>query len=139
MGRITAVCISEKKGTVKKDIGRCLVIKGYGLAHDAHAGSERQVSLLPSESVKRFRERTEGKVSLPAGVFGENILTEGIDYEKCHVGTRLRCGEVLLEIEGDFSVLDYLWLCVAHKIILSYNYLSVNTIIYEVPCFLLKK
>ena len=98
MGRITAVCISEKKGTVKKDIGRCLVIKGYGLAHDAHAGSERQVSLLPSESVERFRERTDGKVSLPAGVFGENILTEGIDYEKCHVGTRLRCGEVLLEI-----------------------------------------
>ena len=98
MGKIAAVCISEKKGTVKKDIGKCLLIKGYGLAGDAHAGSERQVSLLPLESVLRFRERVKGKVEIPYGTFGENLLTEGIDYSKCPVGTMIRCGEALLEI-----------------------------------------
>ncbi|MBQ4363641.1 MAG: hypothetical protein II782_06545, partial [Oscillospiraceae bacterium] len=71
MGKIAAVCISEKKGTVKKDIGRSLLIKGYGLAGDAHAGSERQVSLLPLESVLKFRERVKGKVEIPYGTFGE--------------------------------------------------------------------
>ena len=30
MGVIKAVCISEKKGTVKKDVGACLVIKDFG-------------------------------------------------------------------------------------------------------------
>ncbi|MBR4224173.1 MAG: MOSC domain-containing protein [Oscillospiraceae bacterium] len=98
MGTIAAVCISERKGTVKKDIGRCLVIKGFGLAGDAHAGSERQVSLLPVESIDRFREKTEGKLEIPYGTFGENLATEGIDFAKCPVGTRLRCGEALLEI-----------------------------------------
>ncbi|MBQ5330547.1 MAG: MOSC domain-containing protein [Oscillospiraceae bacterium] len=98
MGKIAAVCISEKKGTVKKDIGRCLVIKGFGLAGDAHAGSERQVSLLPAESVRRFGELTQGKVELPAGVFGENLLTEGLDLESLCVGDRIRAGEALMEI-----------------------------------------
>lgn len=97
MGRIAAVCISEKKGTPKKDIGKCLAVKGFGMANDAHAGSERQVSLLPLESVVKFREKAKG-IDIPCGTFGENILTEGIDYEKCSVGTRLRCGEALLEI-----------------------------------------
>ena len=46
MGKIAAVCISEKKGTVKKDIGRCLVIKGFGLAGDAHAGQSLVVKAI---------------------------------------------------------------------------------------------
>ena len=49
MGRIEAVCISEKKGTVKRDIGTCRVLADHGLENDAHAGSERQVSLLSYE------------------------------------------------------------------------------------------
>ena len=98
MGKIRAVCISEKKGTVKRDIGRCLVIKGYGLANDAHAGSERQVSLLAAESIDDFRRRTEGRADIPYGVFGENLVTDGISLKECTIGTRLRCGEALLEV-----------------------------------------
>ena len=98
MGKIRAVCISEKKGTVKRDIGRCLVIKGYGLANDAHAGSERQVSLLAAESIDDFRRRTEGRADIPYGVFGENLVTDGISLKECTIGTRIRCGEALLEV-----------------------------------------
>ena len=37
-GIIKAVCISEKRGTVKKNINEVKVIKDFGLEGDAHAG-----------------------------------------------------------------------------------------------------
>lgn len=46
-GIIKAVCISEKRGTVKKNINEVNVIKDFGLEGDAHAGKwHRQVSFL---------------------------------------------------------------------------------------------
>jgi len=98
MGKLIAVCISEKKGTVKKNIGSCRIIEDYGLEHDAHAGSGRQVSLLSADQVEAFRERSKGAVELPPGIFGENLLVEGYDFKSYPVGTRFRIGEVLLEI-----------------------------------------
>lgn len=98
MGKVIAVCISEKKGTVKKNIGRCRLIEDHGLEGDAHAGSERQVSLLSADEVQAFRERSKGAVELPPGIFGENLLVEGFDFKSYPVGTRFRCGEVLLEL-----------------------------------------
>ena len=98
MGRIIAVCISEKKGTVKKNIGSCKIIENYGLEGDAHAGSARQVSLLSYEQVEAFKERSGGKVELPPGIFGENLLVEGYDFKIFPVGTQFRIGNVLLEI-----------------------------------------
>ena len=32
------------------------------------------------------------------GAFGENLVVEGIDFAKLPVGTRFRCGEVVLEL-----------------------------------------
>ncbi len=98
MGLIKAVCISEKKGTVKKDVGECRIIRDFGMENDAHAGSGRQVSLLAEESVDAFRQKTEGKVDLPPGVFGENLLTTGIRYIELPLGTRFKCGDVILEL-----------------------------------------
>ena len=94
--KVTAVCISEKKGTVKKDVGSCMFVKNYGLMGDAHAGSERQVSILSADRVKEFEK--ENGLSLQAGAFGENLLIEGADERIYSVGSRLRIGEVLLEI-----------------------------------------
>ena len=46
-GEVVAVCISEKKGTAKQNIGSCNFIEDWGLEKDAHAGNwHRQVSLL---------------------------------------------------------------------------------------------
>ena len=98
MGKVVAVCISEKKGTVKKNIGSCKLIENYGLEGDAHAGSGRQVSLLSSDQVEAFRERSKGAVELPPGVFGENLLVEGYDFKTYRIGTRFKVGEVLLEL-----------------------------------------
>lgn len=97
-GKVIAVCISEKKGTVKKDVGHARILKDHGLEGDAHAGSARQVSLLSEDQVEAFRRRSGGVVELPPGVFGENLLIEGFDFKSYPVGTRFRIGEVLLEL-----------------------------------------
>ena len=54
MGKIVAVCVSEKKGIQKRNIGKCKAIKHYGLEGDAHAGKwHRQVSLLGYTHLRR--------------------------------------------------------------------------------------
>ena len=96
MGRVTAVCISEQKGTGKKNVNRARFRADWGLEGDAHAGSwHRQVSLLSLDRVEEFRAR--GGDVYP-GAFGENLLVSGLDFKTLPVGTLLRCGQVLLEI-----------------------------------------
>ena len=49
MGKVLAVCISEKKGTEKKNVGSARFIEDWGIENDSHAGKwHRQVSLLRS-------------------------------------------------------------------------------------------
>lgn len=96
MGQIVAVCISEKKGTQKKRIPEGRLIEEFGIEHDAHAGKwHRQVSLLSYETIEAFKERG---AMVEDGAFGENIIVKGIDLIHLPVGTRLSCGEVLLEV-----------------------------------------
>lgn len=96
MASVLAVCISEKKGTVKHPVEQIELRKDHGIVGDAHAGNwHRQVSLLSDESVAKMRERFP---DIPVGAFAENILTEGICLYELPVGTRLQVGEVLLEV-----------------------------------------
>ena len=37
-GKVIAVCISEKRGTQKKNIGKALFRENWGIENDAHAG-----------------------------------------------------------------------------------------------------
>ncbi len=91
MGKIVAICISEKKGVQKKDIKRCKLIENHGLDGDAHAGSwHRQISLLSKEA--RLIMENKG-VKLNDGDFGENLLTEGIDFANIKIGNKLRLGK----------------------------------------------
>ena len=96
MGRIMAVCISEKRGTAKKNVKKAKMIPGFGLEGDAHGGDwHRQVSLLSYDRVAAFNAAGGGAKE---GDFGENLLVQGIDFRSLPVGTRLRAGEVELEI-----------------------------------------
>jgi len=91
MGKIVAICISKKKGVQKKDVKQCRLIENYGLEGDAHAGSwHRQISLLSIEG--RLVMENKG-VKLNAGDFGENVLTEGVDFADIIVGNELRLGK----------------------------------------------
>ena len=58
MGKVMAVCISEKKGTQKRNVHEALFIEDFGLENDAHAGKwHRQVSLLSYERIQDFKKK----------------------------------------------------------------------------------
>lgn len=96
-GRVLAVCISERKGERKKDIGSGLLIENFGLQGDAHAGDwHRQISLLGDESIDKMRA-----LGLDVGVgdFAENLTIIGINLPSLPIGTHLRVGATaLLEV-----------------------------------------
>ena len=95
-GIVMAVCISREKGTPKENIGQGLLIENWGLEHDAHAGKwHRQVSLLSYEKIEEFKAKG---APIDDGAFGENLIVSGYDLKALPVGTRLRSGEVLLEV-----------------------------------------
>ena len=96
MAEVIAVCVSEKKGTVKHPVP-CIDVKiRHGIVGDAHAGPwHRQISLLADESVDTMRAMG---LTLSPGAFAENILTRGIELKALPVGTRLRVGQALLEV-----------------------------------------
>ncbi len=97
MAHIEAVCISKKKGMVKREQTKIVLIPEWGIENDAHAGDwHRQVSLLAGESIDNVKKILP---SLKNGAFAENIITRGIDLTTLKIGDRLRLGDkVLLEI-----------------------------------------
>ena len=96
MGKIISVNISEKKGTQKKNVHRAKLIEEFGIENDAHAGKwHRQVSLLSYEKIEEFKAKG---APIEDGAFGENLIVSGYDLKNLPVGTRFRCGEVLLEV-----------------------------------------
>lgn len=96
MGIVKAVCISEMKGTPKRNVHSARVLADWGLEHDAHAGKwHRQVSLLSAERIAEFRAQG---ADVNDGDFGENLIVSGIDFRTLPVGTRFICGTVILEL-----------------------------------------
>lgn len=96
MGKVIAVCISEKKGTQKVNVHTGRFIEDFGIEHDAHAGKwHRQVSLISKEQIDAFKARG---VWVEDGAFGENLIVEGFDFKRLPVGTVFRCNDVVLEM-----------------------------------------
>ena len=96
MGKVIAVCTSDRKGIQKNDVQSAYFEKDWGLQNDAHAGKwHRQVSLLSADKIEAFRARG---ADVTPGAFGENLVVEGFDFRALPVGTLLRCGDVLLEM-----------------------------------------
>jgi len=95
-GTVRAICVSQAKGTEKHAVDTAQFQAGFGICGDAHGGDwHRQVSLLSHEKVEDFNRK--GANVLP-GAFGENLVVDGFDFKALPVGTRLSCGEVLLEV-----------------------------------------
>ena len=92
-GKLVAVNISEKKGTRKKDVRSCAVMKDFGLKDDAHGGPwHRQVSLLANESIEKMKALG---LKVGYGDFAENLTTEGVDLVHLPVGTSIRIGNTV--------------------------------------------
>jgi MOSC domain-containing protein YiiM len=96
MGKVLAICISEKKGTLKTEIKEGDFIEDFGLKGDAHAGKwHRQVSLLSFEKIDEFRNKG-GNVDF--GAFGENLVVEGLNLEHIKIGDIIEFKDVILEV-----------------------------------------
>ncbi|MDR3600925.1 MAG: MOSC domain-containing protein [Desulfosporosinus sp.] len=91
MGKIVAVCTSEKKGMRKKNVGEGNLKVNFGLEGDAHGGDwHRMVSLLAMESIKKM---TDKGLDVGPGDFAENLTTEGLELFTLPLGTKLKIGE----------------------------------------------
>lgn len=96
MGKITGICISEKRGVQKHFIEEANIIADWGIEGDAHGGKwHRQISLLSQEKVDAFKAKG---ADIHPGSFGENLIVEGFDFSAMPVGTRFVIGDVVLEM-----------------------------------------
>ncbi len=99
MAKIVSVNISAEKGTIKIPVKEADLRPNHGLVKDAHAGPGiRQVSLLARESYEKMKKSAFIKICLKQGSFGENITTKGITLHKLPLRTKLKIGEVVLEV-----------------------------------------
>ena len=96
MGKITGICISEKRGVQKHLITEANIVCDWGIEGDAHGGKwHRQISLLSKEKVDAFKAKG---ADIHPGSFGENLIVEGVDFSSMPVGTRFVIGDVVLEM-----------------------------------------
>jgi MOSC domain-containing protein YiiM len=95
-GKVLAVNISEKRGEKKHNINKAYLKADFGIDIDAHAGDwHRQVSLLSLSSFNKMRVLG---ADVNYGDFAENITVDGIDVAALPLSTRIKIGEVLLEL-----------------------------------------
>jgi MOSC domain-containing protein YiiM len=95
-GRVVAVCRSSERGKPKEDIRSGFFEKGMGLSGDAHAGTEKEVSLLAQDRVHELSKKAS--LSFPPGAFAENLLIAGLDQAEMVPGKRLKVGKAILQI-----------------------------------------
>ncbi len=96
MGRLEAICMSARRGTVKRPVSSARLIENHGIEGDAHAGNwHRQVSMLAAEDIEDFNRRGGG---VSDGDFGENLVISGMDFGRLAVGAVLRIGAAELKI-----------------------------------------
>ena len=90
MAKIIALCVSGKRQEPKYEVAEVLFSSG-GIEGDSHRGvTEREVSLLRREDIRRAEE--EAGFPFPPGALAENIIVEGLP-EELPVGTILSLGE----------------------------------------------
>jgi MOSC domain-containing protein YiiM len=96
VGKVVAVCVSDRKGIRKRDVGDAFLKRDWGLEGDAHAADwHRQVSLLAVESIDKMRAKG---LKVNPGSFAENITVQGLDLPGIPIGTRVQLGEAEVEI-----------------------------------------
>ena len=87
-GIIYAISISAERGQLKKEVPEALVIEGYGIENDGHAGDwGRQVTCLNWASVEKVN--AEHHLNIGPGDFAENILIDKLDFSTLSVGSKI--------------------------------------------------
>jgi molybdopterin adenylyltransferase len=98
IGEVVAVCVGEQKGE-KKSIRNFITLKsGHGVQGDAHAGTEKEVSILSHHLVDTFIKKTG--LDAPPGCFAENIRIRWLHPVEMKAGTCLAVGNAELSISS---------------------------------------
>jgi MOSC domain-containing protein YiiM len=100
-GTVLAVCLGGG-GIPKRAVDAARVgplgLDGDRHRHPLHGGERRAVCLLSIEEVRALR--ADGVEDSGPGSYGENLLTEGLDFATLAPGDRLHVGnEVVLEVD----------------------------------------
>jgi MOSC domain-containing protein YiiM len=99
-GTVVAVCIGPG-GIPKHPVERARVgplgLEGDRHRFHMHGGANRAICMFALEDYRKLQ--ADGVAAEPPGAYGENLLTEGLDYAELRAGDRLQVGaDVLLEI-----------------------------------------
>lgn len=95
-GLVHSLSVSDTKGVPKINTDTVVLQENWGIVGDAHAGDwHRQISLLSYESIEKMIALG---ADVKAGIFAENITTQGIPLTELHIGARLQIGSTVLEI-----------------------------------------
>ena len=96
MGKVRAICVSEKRGVGKMKVEEAIFCRDFGLwgMPMPESGTGRS-AFSPRKPWMRFKK---AGAEVSEGDFGENLVVEGFNFKELPVGTLLRCGDVLLEI-----------------------------------------
>lgn len=89
-GEIYRISMSATAGDKKENVDSARLTEDHGIEDDAHAGTERQVSLLPFEAFDEVRKEIP---EIRPGDFAENITTRGLDFSNVAIGDRLAIGD----------------------------------------------
>jgi MOSC domain-containing protein YiiM len=113
-GRVTAVCVGGaatlepdgrrpvRSAIDKRPVAGRVAVRRLGLDGDTqvnrkfHGGEGQAVYTYAQEDADRWAAELDR--DLPAGRFGENLRTTGLDLTGAVLGERWRVGEVLLEV-----------------------------------------
>lgn len=91
-GTVTHLFLCGAKGVPLTPVGEVRAVSRLGLDGDRHQKEDAPNQLLLID------EETLGEFDVPPGALRENIVTRGIDVQRIPYGTRLRLGEVEIEL-----------------------------------------
>lgn len=97
MGMIRGVSVCRERKHSAQDVFQCEVTL-QGIVGDVHFGMSKckHISMLPYDPVKAYF--SEKKEEIQYGRFGENLVVDGIDWNKLQEGQKLCSGSVWMEI-----------------------------------------
>jgi len=89
MPAIKNLCISHRRGKLKKAVDSATFKSDYGIVGDSHAGEwHRQISLLSDKDLQALDQQ-----EIRPGMFAENLVISNLDFSAIGVGTRMQLGD----------------------------------------------
>ncbi len=94
--RIAELTIKDEKGNLIS-LDQVEAVQGQGIKGDKNArGGSRQVSILSLHTKKSLENHRDKGLCIPR--FYANLIIDGLDEEKIHIGQKIQLGGAILEI-----------------------------------------